>query len=191
MSKRQHITADALRSLSEDGYCQKCGLYPGEAHHIHALADGGLDSASNLVMLCTMCHKEWHALMERNVPFKAWLALPPAVVLVRGIIAAQQAPRTPIGEWLEALQHSLIVAALERRPVPPAPSKPIAWYRWQSGKYRWTKVHLVNEQGRPLCGCPIPISSAPITTREGGAAYQDAEPCHLCHKYANITPQAR
>lgn len=59
--------------------CQKCGRYDGvERHHIMARQDGGQDDDSNLIDLCSLCHREWHIFEEAySYPFDDWLQLPP------------------------------------------------------------------------------------------------------------------
>lgn len=67
-------TADRLRT----NYCQWCGrrremLGPGtlEIHHIVPIKDGGEDHPSNIMVLCTACHKEVH---HRRLYYNAHLA---------------------------------------------------------------------------------------------------------------------
>jgi len=39
------------------------------AHHIAALADGGVDDPENCITLCGACHAEWHAIEGPQIDF--------------------------------------------------------------------------------------------------------------------------
>lgn len=80
MSKRKNIPTIVKRAV--DGYCKKCGVVRGEYHHIQAVSDGGQDTPENLVMLCTVCHREWHMLAEGKIALERWLVFPPAMAIV-------------------------------------------------------------------------------------------------------------
>lgn len=64
------------------GQCQKCGISASlTVHHIHAVADGGLDTLENACTLCSTCHVEWHQTAEpQKVAFEDWLELPSPIV---------------------------------------------------------------------------------------------------------------
>ena len=74
------------RVLTRDKHtCQKCHWNHDtwnrsdprhlELHHIHPHAQGGENSAENLISLCIVCHDEWHASHENSGPneFYHWL----------------------------------------------------------------------------------------------------------------------
>lgn len=69
--------------------CQKCGRMTNlNIHHILAVQDGGKDDDDNLITLCFPCHREWGlAEMVLDVPFDAWLPLPPYDVLLLFVMA--------------------------------------------------------------------------------------------------------
>ena len=47
--------------FERDNYtCQRCFMPGSHAHHVNYKSRGGLDIISNLVTLCTNCHREVH-----------------------------------------------------------------------------------------------------------------------------------
>ena len=91
--------------------CARCGKTPKELippwldhHHIIPLSKGGLDTANNLQLLCSSCHKQVHREYNEKHP-KA----PPRYKIIRvtqvvnGMIAAQQLPRESVSETIERL----------------------------------------------------------------------------------------
>lgn len=73
--------------------CQKCGRREGEihAHHVVPLDEGGADTLDNVIMLCQPCHGEWES-MYKAFTFNEWMALPPAVVVLKMLTMADKWP---------------------------------------------------------------------------------------------------
>lgn len=76
-------TRQQVIAASDGGYrCAKCYKKGGlELHHIDPHAAGGSDDPSNLIYLCSTCHKEWHYYAGGSLTFEKWLELPPVQLL--------------------------------------------------------------------------------------------------------------
>lgn len=68
--------------------CKRCGFFsPWESgqhmqiHHIKALVDGGENEETNLVVLCQLCHLEWHNFAEGHMDFMQFLNSVPYCVI--------------------------------------------------------------------------------------------------------------
>ena len=71
-----HKTPDWLRVLvlSRDGFlCHYCGLPAGTVDHVLPRAQGGMDTADNLVAACMTCNRRKGA---RTIPPPARIAMP-------------------------------------------------------------------------------------------------------------------
>lgn len=63
-------------------YCSRCFAEKKlEAHHLHALADGGPDEIENMAVLCRVCHREWHRSFDGMTDHETFLDTPTATML--------------------------------------------------------------------------------------------------------------
>lgn len=68
---------------THDPICAKCGRYRSwgkgmHIHHIKALVDGGTNEEKNLVVLCDICHSEYHI---TDPDFDKWVRTPPGALV--------------------------------------------------------------------------------------------------------------
>lgn len=56
-----------LKVFERDKYCVLCLKEPAELHHVIFRSQGGDDSITNCVMLCTRCHELAHGADARDI----------------------------------------------------------------------------------------------------------------------------
>src|SRR5262249_10615745 len=95
MARRKNLQISLRRAVCErDGWrCKKCGhLSPDgadlEMHHIHEVADGGVDNLDNLDALCRMCHAEWTWMRTppRTITCAKWLTIAPMYLVFETLL---------------------------------------------------------------------------------------------------------
>jgi hypothetical protein len=188
MSKREKLPAALQRSITTTYYCAKCGLHQGEFHHIVSVVDGGADETDNLIILCTLCHQEWHWFAEGHINFVYWLRLPPIPYLVQALAVTQHMHRTlSVHDWLQMTGMQLAQLATQRQR-----DMAITFVVWQIPRYAktaWVRVHLTIDRTMTLCGDPIPMADNVLALVYGDAALEHNVICKACQRSRRVPIQ--
>lgn len=104
---------------SHEPICEKCGKYRPwgkwmEIHHIKPLADGGTNNEKNLVVLCDICHAEYHI---TDPDFEKWIKTPPGALIEIAMGKDADTACYLIKNWQECKAGITLATMIEGRKV--------------------------------------------------------------------------